>query len=305
MMFADVLFTTAPIVLSNRTTDIALMYNHWRSFGFSELRRGNLALWNPYLFCGAPFFGGGQAALLYPLNALFLFLPLHLALNWSIALHVFLAGAFTYAWAERRGLRPPSSFLAAVIYMFCGANFLHVYSGYLSFLCGFAWAPLLFLAIDGLFERPSLGWSLLGMVAMAMQVLAGNPQCLFYTGVAAALYCLMCWFRTGTRGRFAVGLVGIVMGGVALSAVQLFASFQEWGELLRSRGVPFRFAAMFSFPPENFLTLLAPHFFGDVKTVSYWGRCYLWEMCLFLGVSGLVLAVVGAIWGGRGCGAFQ
>ena len=298
MMFADVLFTAAPIVLSNRGTDIFLEYSHWRAFGFGELKRGSLALWNPYLFCGAPFFGGAQAALLYPLNALFLFLPLPQAINWSIALHVFLAGAFTYALAERRGLRPPSCLLLAVIYMFCGANFLHIYSGYLSFLCGLVWAPLLFLAIDGLFERPSLGWSLLGMFAVAMQVLAGNPQCLFYTGIAAAIYCALCWFQAPARTRFAFGLAGIVLGGVALSAVQLFASLQEWGELLRSHGVPFKFAAMFSFPPENFLTLLAPHLFGDLKTVSYWGRYYLWEMSLFISLTGLIMGMVGVVWGG-------
>ena len=299
LMLADVLFTSAPTVLSNRTTDIFLEYSHWRAFGFAELKRGNLALWNPHLFSGAPFFGGGQAALLYPLNAIFLLLPLHHALNWSMALHIFLAGAFTYAWVARRGLRPPSCFLSAVIYMFCGANFLHVYSGYLSFLCGLVWAPLLFLAIDGLFEAPSLGWILLGMFAVAMQVLAGNPQALFYTAVAAAVYCALCGFQARARGPFLLGLAGIVLGGAALSAVQLCASFQEWGEMLRSAGVPFHFAAMFSFPPENFLTLLAPHFFGDLKTVAYWGRSYLWEMSLFIGLSGFVLAVVGATWSDR------
>ena len=297
IMFANVLFTTAPIVLSNRHADLFAEYSHWSSFGFGELRRGNLALWNPYLFSGAPFFGGGQAALLYPLNALFLFLPLREAINWSIALHVFLAGAFTYAWGARRGFRPPSCFLSAVIYMFCGANFLHIYSGYLTFICGLVWAPLLFLAIDGLFETPSLGWCLLGMFAVAMQVLAGNPQSLFYTDVAAAVYCVLCSWQARARRPFLLGLAGIVLGGAALSAIQLFASFQEWGEMLRSSGVPFEFAAMFSFPPENFLTLLAPHLFGDIKTVAYWGRCYLWEMSLFVSLTGCILVIVGAFWG--------
>ncbi len=298
MMFADVLFASGSMTLSNGTTDLFLEYCHWRAFGFEELKHGNLALWNPYLFCGAPFLGGSQAALLYPPNVLFLVLPLHHAINWSIALHVFLAGAFTYGWTIHRGLRPAAGFLAAAIYMFCGANFLHIYSGYLSFLCGFVWAPLLFLAIDGLFEKPGLSWSLLGMFAAAMQVLAGNPQSLFYTAVAAGIYCAFCLVRVRDRARFVLGLAGIVFGGVVLSAVQLFAGVDEWREMLRNSGVPFQFAAMFSFSPENVLTLLAPHFFGDIKTVSYWGRCYLWEMSLFVGVSGLVLAVIGALWGG-------
>jgi hypothetical protein len=56
---------------------------------------------------------------------------------------------------------------------------------------------------------------------------------------------------------------------------------------------------MLSFAPENFLTLVAPGFFGDLVTVPYWGRWYLWEMCLFIGVSGLALAVYGAVCGER------
>jgi len=56
---------------------------------------------------------------------------------------------------------------------------------------------------------------------------------------------------------------------------------------------------MFSFPPENFLTLVAPFFFGDIQDFPYWGRCYLWEMCLFTGVAGFCMAVFGALKGDR------
>ena len=54
---------------------------------------------------------------------------------------------------------------------------------------------------------------------------------------------------------------------------------------------------MFGFPPENIVTLVAPGFFGDMQQVPYWGRCYLWEMCLYFSVAGLVLAVYGAVHG--------
>ena len=79
--------------------------------------------------------------------------------------------------------------------------------------------------------------------------------------------------------------------------MQLLAGLQAAGESVRSSGTPYAFAAMFSFPPENFLTLLAPGFFGSMN--HYWGRWYLWEMSLFIGVTGLVLAVYGAVRGSR------
>jgi hypothetical protein len=305
VMFADVLFNPKPVVLSHHDTDLSGQFIHWLTFGFGELKRGNLALWNPHVFSGAPFFGEFQSALLYPLNVIFLVLPVDRAINWSIALHVFLAGVFTYGWAARRGLRPWACVLAAVIFMFGGADFLQIYAGHLPHLCTLIWAPLLFLAIDGLFEQPGLGWTLAGIFAVAMQALAGFPQYFFYTGVAAAIYCVLRLLTAENRAQVAFGLAGMVMGGLALSAVQLLTGIQESHEMLRGGGLPYTFGSMFSFPPENFLMLLAPDFFGDMKTVPYWGRCYLWEMSLFVGVTGLVLAIVGGIWGERSARRFS
>ena len=59
---------------------------------------------------------------------------------------------------------------------------------------------------------------------------------------------------------------------------------------LRHAKLGFTFARMFSFPPENLLTFVAPGFFGDLTGHIYWGRGYLWEMTVFVGTSGLLLA---------------
>ncbi len=64
-------------------------------------------------------------------------------------------------------------------------------------------------------------------------------------------------------------------------------------ETIRSLPLPFDFAALCAFSPENFLTLLAPNFFGAIT--SYWGRCYLWEMSLFIGVTGFLFAVYATV----------
>jgi hypothetical protein len=50
---------------------------------------------------------------------------------------------------------------------------------------------------------------------------------------------------------------------------------------------------MFSFPPENLLTLLSPWLLGG-GDVPYWGRWYFWEVSLFTGVTGAFFAVYGA-----------
>src|SRR5437016_11341690 len=126
-MFGDLLISGGTRVLGHPTTDMYLQFLPWRDFGFRELATGNLALWNPYIFGGAPYFGAMQAALLYPPNWLFLILPLAPAVNWSIALHVFATGAFTFCWMRVRGLHVAASFLASVLIMFGGAHFMHIF----------------------------------------------------------------------------------------------------------------------------------------------------------------------------------
>ena len=89
----------------------------------------------------------------------------------------------------------------------------------------------------------------------------------------------------------------MVAAAVGLSAAQLFEGFHVAGQEVRNHGASPEFAAIFSFPPINLVTALVPGFFGDMNHFTYWGRFDLWEMSLFFGVTGLVLAVYGAVYG--------
>lgn len=282
-------------VLSQAGTDIYQEFLFSRQFGFNELRHGNLPLWNPHLFSGFPFFAGFQPALLYPLNGIFLFLPVEVAINGSIVVHVFLTGLFMYLWIAFRGLTPPAALLAGLLLMFCGAYFPHVYAGHLSNLCTMSWAPLILLAVDAFFERRSLSWVLLGMFAIVMQILAGHPQYVFYTGITVVLYAFLLSLRATRRGQLLLGVAGMYAGGACLGAIQLAPGIAAAAESLRGSGVSYAFVSRFSFPPENLLTLLAPHFFGDMAAMPYWGRFYLWETQLFISITGLAFCLPGAI----------
>ena len=295
-MFGDVLVSKTQ-VLSSFSNDIRLQFVPWREFAFEELSKGNLPLWNPYLFSGAPFLGAWQSGLFYPPNWLHLLLPVGLAINWLIALHIFLSGLTMYLWTHRRGLAIPACLMAGGVFMFAAVQFLHIVGGHLANLYLMPWVPLLFLAIDGSFERPSLKYVLLGLASVAMMILAGHPQYLFYTTIMAGLYCLLCLYRARQRVLIVSAVAAMFVGAVALTAVQVLESLHAGTESIRSRGVSYEFASMFSLPPENFLTLLAPGFFGDDVHLIYWGRCYLWEVSIFFGVIAFALAIYGAIVG--------
>jgi hypothetical protein len=302
-LFADVLFSATRLP-SAKGTDLTLQFIAWRHFGFTELAKGNLALWNPHIYGGTPFFAGFQSALLYPPNWLHLVLPLAVAINWGIALNVFLAGYFSYLWTRCRGASPAASILAGLMFMMCGPYFLHVYAGHLPHIAVMAWVPLILLAIDQLTETGKWKWVLVGAIALAMQILAGHPQYVFYTGIVATVYAALLIARSQHRARATAGFVAMYVLAVSITAVQLLPGFALTRETVRSGGLSYGMAGTFSLPPENFLTLLAPNVFGttlpDREAVApdeleYFGRGYLWELSLFVSVTGLALAVSGAL----------
>lgn len=295
-MFADVLFSSENIILSNYRTDIARQFFYWRDFGFSQLAQGTIPLWNPHIFSGAPFFGGFQSAILYPPNILFLILPVAKAVNLSIALHVLLIGFFMYLWTAYRNLHPLACLSSSVMLMFSGSYFLHIYAGHLSNLCTVAWIPLVFLCIDRLFDARSLKWFLIGIFSLTMFILAGHPQYVYYTALVIMIYLALRLVKAKQRLGIIVSLAAVCAGSLLLSAVQVLSGLDAAGESVRS-AASYLYSARFSLPPENIITLLVPDFFGDVVNMSYWGRFFLWEMSIFIGVTGISMAIYGALYG--------
>ncbi|MCS6775595.1 MAG: hypothetical protein NZ557_03530, partial [Chthonomonadaceae bacterium] len=300
IVFGPTLASARQEVMAHQGTDLAMYFAHARAFAAQHLRQGHIPLWNPHICGGVPFVGAWQSGVFYPPNAIYLFLPLHLALNVELFLHVFLSGWFTALWARRYTTHPLACLLAGAMVMFSGAFFLHVYAGHCSLLAAGAWMPLFLASVDGLFlpastQRPApiAGHMFTGVLALAMMLLAGHPQTVFIAIVTTVLYsvALLPVSRFRIRALLALGI--LATGGVAIGAVQLLPGLQAASEGVRQGPLPYEMAASLSLLPQNLLTLLVPGFFGDMVRTPYWGGYFLWEMCLFAGGIGLTLAITG------------
>ncbi len=289
ILFRKFLSPAGSLVLSNINGDLATEFAWWRKFGFEELKRGHLALWNPHVYCGEPFFGGCQSALLYPPNWFFMVLPLPFALNLSMALHVFLAGWFTLMWITARGSHPISALMGALMYMFGGAYFLHLGAGHLSNLCTMAWIPLVFLIIDRYRIELKTKWILMGMTVLAIQIFSGHMQYVYYTWVISFIYVL---FNLPDKNnkiqKYLIGLASMFFGALLLSAVQLLAGWAAMSESSRPQ-MDMDFVNTVHLFPGRLLCLLMPNFFGGNN--AYWGICGYSEGDLFISVSSLTLVV--------------
>ena len=299
LVLGDVLFNTSGRVLSRAGTDTFLQFFHSRDFGFSQILQGNLPLWNPYLFSGTPYVGIMQSAVLYPVNWIHLLLPTDRAINLEIALHVYLTGLGMYFWTRNRRLHRGACLMAAVLWMFGAPYFLKITAGHLAPLAAMCWIPLLLLSIDLLFDQRFRDGCLLGIFAGAMQLLAGHPQTSYNTAIAILLYAGFQFVKSPQRVPVGASLLVVGLGAVVLAAAQLGAGFAVAQESARAGAVPHDFARTFAQPPENFITLFAPNFFTDARLHGYWGRAYLWEVSLFMSVTGLCLACYGVVSGFR------
>ena len=294
LVFGDIFLTGSGLVLSDIGTDTWKLFAHWREFGFRELRHGHLVLWNPYTACGTPFLGAFQTGLLYPVNWIYLFLPLGLALNLDFGVNIWLGGMAMYLWAAHKRMGFWPAWLCGVLFMFCGSFYQNLYAGHLAHLAVITWSPLLFLMVEILLERRSWLWVFPALATFSMMILAGFPQNAFYAALAAGLYVLLRLPSCADKGCAVLRLTAMCAGALGVTAIQWMTTLQASQETIRAGGVSYAFASMFSFPPENFLTLLSPAILGGTGGLPYWGRCYLWEMCLFLSVTGLFLVLVGA-----------
>ena len=128
-----------------------------------------------------------------------------------------------------------------------------------------------------------------------MQILAGHIQYVYYTGIAAVLYLAARLPGAAERMKVLACFFLFYGGAVILAAAQILPGIEAGRDSLRGAGVPYEFAAMFSFPPENLITWVVPAFFGDTVHFPYWGRWYLWEMSLFVSVTGFLLAVYAVV----------
>ncbi|MFQ5415409.1 MAG: hypothetical protein ACE5FL_00025 [Myxococcota bacterium] len=294
-LFGDLLWTPEGFIASHWSGDGVKFFHPLRSFGFGELRHGNLPLWNPHSFSGAPYLGTFQMGLLYPPNVLYLWLPTAQAMNWEFALHLVLLGGTGYAWIRARGLHPLAAFYAAAMLMLAAPSFHRVVAGQLSVLDVVAWAPLLLLTCDRILVRPSLGWTLVGISAATVMILAGHPPTVMMAALAAGLYTAPRWWRGEQRANKLRAFAAIAFAPLLLSAVQLWTGLAAASEATRAGGLSYEAATNFSLPPEHLLTLLSPRLFGGID--PFWGRTFYWDATAFTGITSLVLVLYGAVWG--------
>ena len=156
-----------------------LQFVPWQRLAAAMWRSGHLPLWNPLPGCGAPLAANYQSGVFYPLYALALLLPAEVALGWTMALHMALAGLAMAAWARAAGLERFPALLAALALE--GSGFVVARAGlFPSIVVTFAWLPVWLWRAERLMQTPRLANALWLGGAVGLGLLAGHAQTAAY-----------------------------------------------------------------------------------------------------------------------------
>ncbi|MBN1953752.1 MAG: YfhO family protein [Anaerolineae bacterium] len=296
LLFWDLLWLPAGQAIAGN--DLSHMFLQWWQFALQSVRQGELPLWNPYLFSGAPFLANPEPALLYPPVWLVLLLAPSRAAGLLFVAHLWLAGAGMFAWLQHEGADRTGAFFGAVAFAFSGYFFARIYAGHAGVVMTQAWLPLILLATRRAILKQSGAWAMWGGIPVALSLLAGNTAAFFYVAPIQALYALYLiggeWrekrgWRILLRGVGRLACLLAVGGGLA--AVQLLPTL-EFLRLSTRQEATYAFASSYSWSPGNLLTLLVPNFFGEPVRTGYWGDGLYEELIYYSGILPLFLALV-------------
>jgi hypothetical protein len=295
VFFWDALLLPANEILGGE--DLTNMFWPWLRFAISAIDRGQLPLWNPYLFSGIPFVANPQPAFFYPPTWLAAVMPLHRALGVMIMLHLWIAGVGMYAWLQTEGASRIGALFAAVVFAFSGYFLVRVRGGHLGVVTTGSWLPVLLWTYSRVCESRRWLLTIVGGLPVGLSILAGHSASFVYVGLGlvayAAFYAWNAWREEGSlwaasRPLFRVGLMLLL--GLAVAAVQLLPTAQFVARSARQASANYDFAARFSWPPGYVLTLLVPNFFGEPTHTGYWGDGVYDEFIFYVGVLPLLLA---------------
>ncbi|MFB3828397.1 MAG: hypothetical protein ACE15B_16630 [Bryobacteraceae bacterium] len=297
-LLAEVLVFHGRVLLTSRWAipwDLAGFHAPLASFAARSLGRGELPLWNPFIYCGFPFYANPQAQLFYPPAWPFFFLanvfsPARLLdlIEWQTGLHIWLAGAAAYALLRRLHTGRLSALFGATVFQLGG--FFAAQTQHLGAICAAAWLPVAWTAIVLLAER--FAWRALCLLAaaLAMSFLAGFPAVTIAVWTAAGMFAAASILAGRARFRLALEFALAVLWACALSAIVLLPAAElsrlsiapqraQWGP--SGGGIP--------------LVALASLFYPGANNVLHFERYSLpWNatfLYLYSGMAGAVFAL--------------
>lgn len=264
--------------------------------------------WSPYIFAGMPSVG----SVMYTPFGYFPYIPFEI-LNQAVdvnfllihILHFLATGIFMFIFCRSKDLDFFPSLFGAIAWTF--APFLIVMEtvGHGSQLMTTAYIPIVFWAIDKLFEKQNFYYLALSSLLVGMQFQRSHPQISYYTLLLVGLYFLfkvVYNFKDKKEPTESAKMLGFLAGAVLIGlglAAMIYLPIHEYTPYsIRgisdgsggSGGAGFEYATQWSLHPKEMITFLVPSFFG-FGGQTYWGFMPFTDYPNYVGIGTVLLAI--------------
>jgi hypothetical protein len=286
-----------------------------QTFAAQSFADWEIPFWNPYTFCGMPFFADLQVGFFYPLNrltALFLDSNGHLSvwgLQFIIILHFFIAQLSMYKLMQYLKVSSIGSIISSVSFAFSFSLVLHVIHPMMIY--HLAWFPLVIMYFMKSINEYKIKYGIIAGLIFGFSMLAGHPQTILYE--ALFLGFLMIWYLLANlrNGDFKEKpIVKFLIGGgltfvisVSIFLVQYLPS-QDLANLSKRAEASYEAATEGSLEFEQIYTSVTAKFFGYIdgsgdKSLPFHlddaPYYYYWDTGFYFGLTALLLGLLGII----------
>jgi len=270
----------------------------WKTLVINQLKAGQVPLWNPYNFSGAPLMANYQSQVWYPLSFFYFIFPQPIAWTILIILQIFLGMIFMYLFALTIGLTPAASVLAALL--FNVSSFSTVWLEFNTVWHTVLWIPLVLFLFEKRLKTPLAYWQILFVFSLVSSLTAGHPQdfitSLLFIGTYISARLI---FIPGKTGKMKLSLAGellvLTVFAMLIGAAQILPTAQLF---LTSARVPYNVNFILStmlIQAWQLPIAIISDFFGNPVTRTYVLEDTYINKSLSIGTVGFLLVLV-SLW---------
>lgn len=268
----------------------------WRELAISQMKKGELPLWNLYNFSGYPLLANFQSAVFYPLNLAMFILPFEYGWTFLIISQPLLAFVFMFLYLRNLKISKTGSFIGSIAFAFSG--FFVSWLEWGNIVSTGLWLPLVLLSIDKAIEKTKNQkskiknvWSLIFVFSLISAFFAGYLQIFFYLFIVSFVYLIFRWFEYSRKIKKLAIFIVLYVAFFILTSIQWIPTLQLVRLSARSVDQISTNIEGWFIPWQNLVQFIAPDFFGNPATLNYWGVWNYGEFIGYVGLLPLILAL--------------
>ena len=201
-----------------------------------------------------------------------------------------LAGIFLFLFLRHKHLNTIASLVGSLCFAFSGFSVAWLTWGTIG--STLLWLPLILLSFEMIHESSKkMLWRMVFIFSVVSSFFAGHIQVFMYGILVFAAYALWTFRKTKTKQIFAMHVV-IPIIILAITSPVWIRLLSYLPDTSRISGSVWTVEGFF-IPIRHLIQFIVPDFFGNPATLNYWGTWNYGEMVGYIGVIGLLLAIIG------------